>query len=81
VEDRLPSPEDWARTTDREFKIRGRHSRRYFHFADQLLRNEVELHRLTKLESGGNPAEGQRLQEQIAAARAGLQASRHEVEA
>jgi radical SAM superfamily enzyme YgiQ (UPF0313 family) len=82
VGDRLLSPDDWARTTDREFKIRSRHSRRYFHFADQLLRHEVELQRLTKLEGpGGHPAEDQRLQEQIAAARAGLQASRHEVEA
>jgi anaerobic magnesium-protoporphyrin IX monomethyl ester cyclase len=30
---------EWAATTDREVKIRGRHSRRFYHFADQLLRS------------------------------------------
>src|SRR5690606_29726040 len=36
---------DWATSSDREFRIRGRHSRRYYQFADQLLRSEVEMAR------------------------------------
>lgn len=30
----------WAASTDRDWKIRGRHSRRFYQFADQLLRSE-----------------------------------------
>ncbi len=31
----------WANTTDREIQIRGRHSRRFYQLADQLLRSET----------------------------------------
>jgi radical SAM superfamily enzyme YgiQ (UPF0313 family) len=31
----------WRSTTDREIQIRGRHSRRFYQFADQLLRTET----------------------------------------
>jgi hypothetical protein len=31
----------WQATTDRDIKIRGRHSRRYYQFADQLLRSRT----------------------------------------
>jgi radical SAM superfamily enzyme YgiQ (UPF0313 family) len=31
----------WQATTDREIKIRGRHSRRFYQMADQLLRSET----------------------------------------
>jgi radical SAM superfamily enzyme YgiQ (UPF0313 family) len=37
---------DWAEATDREFRIRGRHSRGYYKQADAWLRNEVEATRL-----------------------------------
>jgi anaerobic magnesium-protoporphyrin IX monomethyl ester cyclase len=37
---------DWAAATDREFRIRGRHSRGYYKQADAWLRNEVEATRL-----------------------------------
>ena len=33
---------DWHSTTDRDIKIRGRHSRRFYGLADQLLRAESE---------------------------------------
>jgi radical SAM superfamily enzyme YgiQ (UPF0313 family) len=33
---------EWSASTDRDWKIRGRHSRRYFQFADDLLRNSME---------------------------------------
>jgi len=32
---------DWQESTDRDHKIRGRHSRRYYKFADQWLNHEV----------------------------------------
>jgi hypothetical protein len=35
---RLVKLGDWAGTTDRDLRIAGRHSRRYYGFADQLLR-------------------------------------------
>jgi len=38
VGDRLVRIGDWRASTDRSFRIQGRHSRRYFQFADQLLR-------------------------------------------
>ncbi len=31
----------WNHTTDREIRIRGRHSRRYYHYADDLLRSQT----------------------------------------
>jgi len=31
---------EWARSTDREVRIAGRHSRRFYQFADQLLKSE-----------------------------------------
>ncbi len=52
---------DWRSRTDRDWKIRGRHSRRFYQFADQLLHSE-------------GPGDA-------AAARQGLEASFHEVEA
>jgi len=69
VAPRLVSIQDWASGSDRDLKIAGRHSRRYFQFADQLLKSEVAL-----LKTGRDDG-------QIAAARRGLQETFHEVEA
>src|SRR4051812_44731089 len=41
VSDRLVRLEDWARSTDRDFKIRGRHSRDFYRNADRLLKSEM----------------------------------------
>jgi hypothetical protein len=41
VADRLVSLKPWAASSDRDYKIRGRHSRRFYQFADQLLRNSA----------------------------------------
>ena len=51
----------WASTSDRDWKIRGRHSRRFYQFADQLLRSQGTA--------------------EAAAARRGMEAFYHEVEA
>jgi len=62
---------DWTRTTDRDFKIAGRHSRRYYGYADQLLKSEVAYAR------SGETC----WQSEIEAARRGLAESFREVEA
>ena len=69
VASRLVRIDDWAKSTDRDLKIAGRHSRRYFQYADQLLKSEM-----AGLRSGTPNAE-------IEAARRGLRESSHEVEA
>jgi radical SAM superfamily enzyme YgiQ (UPF0313 family) len=69
VAPRLVKLADWAHSGDRDLKIAGRHSRRYYQFADQLLKSEVARAR-TGIEDG-----------QIEAARRGLQEAFHEVEA
>ncbi len=55
----------WAESTDRDWRIQGRHSRRYFQYADELLRSSMD--------PGSDPA-------RIASARDGLQAAYAEVE-
>jgi radical SAM superfamily enzyme YgiQ (UPF0313 family) len=80
VADRVESPNRWPTSSDREIKIRGRHSRRYYSFADQLLRTEVELERMTQ--SGGADAlTVSTMRASIADFRAKLQASASETEA
>jgi radical SAM superfamily enzyme YgiQ (UPF0313 family) len=63
---RLVQLEDWRSSTDRDLRIQGRHSRRYFQFADELLRSRMDP-----------AASGPRM----AAARAGLRESHAEAEA
>lgn len=41
VAQRLVSIKPWSRSSDREFQIRGRHSRRFYKYADELLRSEM----------------------------------------
>jgi anaerobic magnesium-protoporphyrin IX monomethyl ester cyclase len=66
VRDKLVRLGEWPESTDRDWHIRGRHSRRYFQFADDLLRNSMEA----------TPDSAR-----IAAARSGLLAAAAEVEA
>lgn len=80
VEQRVENAKAWSVGSDRDFRVRGRHSRRYYSFADQLLRNEVELERLRrKPESELSTMTA--LQEKILTARAGLDSASAEVEA
>jgi radical SAM superfamily enzyme YgiQ (UPF0313 family) len=82
VSDRLVNVDDWGRTSDRELKIRGRHSRRYFQFADKLLRSEVDLHRLRRRNGTTADATAARdLETQAATARLGLLEAALEIEA
>jgi anaerobic magnesium-protoporphyrin IX monomethyl ester cyclase len=80
VSDRLVQLQPWASTSDRELRIKGRHSRRFYSFADKLLKDEVQLARLagTLAEDSSRAAS---LRQSIRDARAGLMESFAEVEA
>lgn len=82
VASRVVETREWAQSSDREFTIRGRHSRKYYQFADQLLRSEVGLDRAVR-SSGSDGDETSILEWQlkIASAREGLRAAFSEVEA
>jgi anaerobic magnesium-protoporphyrin IX monomethyl ester cyclase len=80
VADRVEGLKLWGEGSDRDFRIRNRHSRQYYRFADKLLRSEVELHRLA-LKPDTNYRVVAALRDGIAEARAGLEATRSEVEA
>jgi radical SAM superfamily enzyme YgiQ (UPF0313 family) len=41
IAQKLINPKPWNQTTDREFKVRGRHSRTFYRHADDLLRSEM----------------------------------------
>jgi len=46
IADRAVLTKEWSTATDRDFAIRGRHSREYYQHADKWLRNEVAACRL-----------------------------------
>jgi anaerobic magnesium-protoporphyrin IX monomethyl ester cyclase len=75
---RVENGKPWGESSDREFRIRNRHSRQFYRFADKLLRSEAELHRL---DHNADTAAIAALRSGIAEARAGLQATFAEVEA
>ena len=80
VSDRLVQLKPWGVSSDREIKIKGRHSRTFYGHADKLLRDEVQLARLA-----GTPAANSdlatALRSQIQLSRDGLHSSLMEVEA
>jgi radical SAM superfamily enzyme YgiQ (UPF0313 family) len=82
VAPRVVETREWAQSSDREFTIRGRHSRKYYQFADQLLRSEVGLHRAMRSSgANGDDASVHEWQMKIASARDGLRAAFSEAEA
>jgi radical SAM superfamily enzyme YgiQ (UPF0313 family) len=80
VAERVDSLKAWSEGSDREFRIRNRHSRQFYRFADKLLRSEVEFHRIAR-KPETDAATVAALRSGIADARAGLQATAAEVEA
>lgn len=80
VANRVESLKLWKDTSDRESRIRNRHSRQFYKFADTLLRSEVELKRL-QLKPDADDLSIAALRSGIAEARAGLEATHAEVEA
>jgi radical SAM superfamily enzyme YgiQ (UPF0313 family) len=80
VQDRLVQLGPWGKSSDREIKIRGRHSRRFYGFADKLLRSEVQLAKLTGAATLDD-YEASRLRIEISEMRASMMAAAAEVEA
>jgi radical SAM superfamily enzyme YgiQ (UPF0313 family) len=80
VSDRLVQLKPWGVSSDREIKIKGRHSRTFYGHADRLLKDEVQLARLA-----GTPAADSdlaaTLRNQIQLSRHGLHSTLSEVEA
>src|SRR5258706_2921984 len=80
VSDRLVQLKPWGVSSDREIKIKARHSRTFYSYADKLLRDEVQLARLA-----GTPAADSdlaaTLRNQIQLSRDGLHSTLIEVEA
>ncbi len=68
---------EWNTTTDRDFVIRGRHSRAYYGHADAWLRNEVAASRL----ESDDPDQAAARRSEASRARAALLAAAGEVEA
>jgi radical SAM superfamily enzyme YgiQ (UPF0313 family) len=77
VADRAVMSKAWQSGTDRDFAIRGRHSRGYYQQADKWLRSEVAAFRLEQ----DDPAEAALLRAQGQQARQALLGTAHEVEA
>src|SRR3984885_7968961 len=79
VAERVENPKSWSEGSDRDFRIRNRHSRQFYRFADKLLRSEVELKHLAH-RAETNAATIRALQSGIADARSGLAATAAEIE-
>ena len=86
IQSKLIQLRPWGQSSDREIKIRGRHSRTYYAHADKLLRDEVQRARV--LTGNAAVAEGlstretlEQLNARIADSRSALFATSHEVEA
>lgn len=75
------APGSWAAGSDRDIKLRGRHSRRYYQFADQWLKNEVALGKLSAKDYVQATADAELLRQRIHEARRGLALAHDEVEA
>jgi anaerobic magnesium-protoporphyrin IX monomethyl ester cyclase len=80
VAGRVKALKPWNVSSDREVRVRGRHSRRFYSFADRLLRSEVEIERMQAKSDIDLPTI-QKLRSEAALAREGLQASILETEA
>jgi anaerobic magnesium-protoporphyrin IX monomethyl ester cyclase len=80
IADRLVQLESWSKTSDRELKIKGKHTRQFYAHVDRLLRDEVERSRLLKMNATPDELALVALEQKISEARAGMQATYAEVE-
>lgn len=80
VQSKLVQLKPWGESSDREIKIRGRHSRAFYAHADKLLRDEVQLAKLSQGQSY-DVATLDDLSMNIKLSRQGLLATQNEVEA
>ncbi|QNI33762.1 radical SAM protein [Alloacidobacterium dinghuense] len=80
ISDRLVQLEPWGKTSDRELKVKGKHTKAFYSFADKLLRDEVARAKLIQNDGVGEPSEIGVLDQHIHEWRAGLLSTYHEVE-
>jgi anaerobic magnesium-protoporphyrin IX monomethyl ester cyclase len=80
TKDRLVELNAWADSSDRELKIKGRHSGNFYQHADRLLRDEVALSRLVNRDTANAPSVAN-LQLRIRATREAMASTYAEVEA
>ena len=78
--DRLVQLQPWGTSSDRDLKVKGRHSQRFYSYADKLLKDEVQLARLAGTPAA-NSERATSLRQSIQLSRAGLLSSVSEVEA
>lgn len=82
VASRVVTGRAWREGSDRDYQLRGRHSRQFYQSADQLLRCEVELARATRGDDQISRAEMvSELRAKVAQAREGMRATYAECEA
>jgi anaerobic magnesium-protoporphyrin IX monomethyl ester cyclase len=77
VSDKLIQIGSWGKTSDRELRVRGRHSRNFYSHADRLLREEVAL---ARAKSGTLETNIASMQQNIIDARTAMMSVYHEVE-
>ena len=80
VSDRLVQLKPWGVSSDREIKIKGRHSRTFYSYADKLLKDEVQLARLAETPASDSDLAAT-LRNQIQLSREALHSTMMEVEA
>lgn len=80
VADRIARVSPWSEGTDRDLRVRGRHSREFYRNADRLLEAEVEMDEISRTHPV-DPLRVADIRGRIDAARAGLQATFAETEA
>lgn len=68
----------WGKSSDRELRVAGRHSRTFYSHADRLLRQEVELARASN--NSTPPSEIMMMRQRIDEVRSAMMATFHEVE-
>lgn len=78
VADRIVMERDWATSTERDVKIRGRHSRNYYAAVEAWIQSEVGL---TRARQGGGFAKMPRLLVRVYRNKFAMWRRRHEVEA
>jgi radical SAM superfamily enzyme YgiQ (UPF0313 family) len=80
IADRLVQLESWGKTSDRELRVKGRHTREFYAHVDKLLRTEVERTRILKNCNGSDESALASIEQIIQEERSGMQASYAEVE-
>ena len=80
IADRLVQLEPWDKTSDRELTIKGRHTKRFYAYADKLLRDEVARARMLQDTHTSDLQNLTMLEQSIQESREGLHTTYHEVE-